>query len=150
MVVSAGGVGEGLGAIRARVGLLASMDILVCFEVELGRKALTAVRADDRANLQVNGPNVPLHQTRTRLKTALVPACVIPNALGLSPVNFLDIFVGVDGCGGAGGGRLSRLILGGKGRRGGSQRGLRRAPSGIRVVREVATVTGVGGQRLGG
>jgi len=51
MVVSAGRVGEGLGAIRARIGLLAGVDVLVCLEMELGRKALTAVRADNRANL---------------------------------------------------------------------------------------------------
>jgi len=68
MVVSAGWVGEGLGAIRARVGLLSGVDILMCFEVELGRKALTAVRADNGANLQVNRSNVPLHQTRARLE----------------------------------------------------------------------------------
>jgi len=64
MVVSAGGVGEGLGAIRARVGLLSSVDVLMRFEVELGRKALAAVRADNGANLQVNRSDVPLHQTR--------------------------------------------------------------------------------------
>jgi hypothetical protein len=149
MVVSAGWVGEGLGAIRARIGLLAGMDVLVCFEVELGREALAAVRADNRANLQVNGPDMPLHQTRARLKTTLVPACVVPNALGLSPSNFLDIIVGVDGCGGAGGGRLRRLIFGGKGRGGRRRRRLRGAPGGVRVVGEVATVKGVGGRRVG-
>jgi len=65
MVVSAGRVGEGLGAIGARIGLLAGavvllsvnrspdnnktdvLDVLVCFKVELGRKALSAVRADN-------------------------------------------------------------------------------------------------------
>jgi len=61
MVVSTGRVGEGLGAIRARIGFLASVDILVCFEVELGREALAALRADNRTNLQVNGANMPLH-----------------------------------------------------------------------------------------
>jgi len=61
MVMSTGGVGEGLGAIRARVGFLAGVNILMRFEMKLGREALTALRADNRANLQVNGPNVPLH-----------------------------------------------------------------------------------------
>jgi hypothetical protein len=149
MVVSAGRVGEGLGAIRARVGLLAGVDVLMCLEVELGREALTAVRADNRANLQVDGPNMPLHQTRARLKTALVSACVVPNAFGLSPRNFLDIVVGVDGCGGASGGRLRRLIFGGKGRGGRCRGCLRRTPSGVGVVGEVAVVTGVRGKRVG-
>jgi hypothetical protein len=106
MVVSAGRVGEGLGAIRAGVGLLAGVDVLMCLEMELGREALTALRADNGANLQVNGPNMPLHQTRARLEATLVPTCVVPNTLGLSASNLLDIFVGVDRSGGAGGGRL--------------------------------------------
>jgi len=92
---------------------------------------------------------MPLHQTRARLESTLVPAWVIPNALGLSAADLLDIIVGVDGSGGAGGGRLCRLIFGGKGRRGRSRRGLRRAPCGIGIVGEVAAVTGVGGQRVG-
>jgi hypothetical protein len=49
MVVSAGRVGEGLGAIGARIGLLAGVDVLMCFEMEFGRKALSAIRADNRA-----------------------------------------------------------------------------------------------------
>jgi len=51
MVVSTGRVGEGFGTIRARVGLLASVNVLMCFEMELGREALTALRADNGANL---------------------------------------------------------------------------------------------------
>jgi len=81
------------------------MDVLVCFEMELGREALTALRADNRANLQVNGPNVPLHQTRARLETTLIPICIVPNAFGLSTADPLDVFVGVDGRRGTGGRR---------------------------------------------
>jgi hypothetical protein len=150
MVVSAGRVGEGLGAIRTRIGLLAGVDVLMCFEVELGRKALTAVRADNRANLQVNGPNMPLHQTRARLETALVPTCIVPNTLGLSTTNPLDVIVGVDDRRGAGSRRgLHRLILGGKRRRGRSRGRLRRASGRIRVVRGVAAVIGARGRWVG-
>jgi hypothetical protein len=149
MVMSAGRVGEGLGAIRARVGLLASVDVLVCFEMELGREALTALRTDNGANLQVNSPNMPLHQTRTRLESTLIATCVVPKTLGLSATNSLDVIVGVDYRGGAGSGRLRRLVFGGKGRRGRSRGRLRRATGGIRVVREVAAVAGVRGKWLG-
>jgi hypothetical protein len=140
MVVSAGRVGEGLGAIRARVGLLTGVNVLMCFEVELGREALTALWADNGANLQVNSPHMPLDQTRARLETTLVPTCVVPNTLGLSTGNLLDVFVGVDGCGRASSRRLGRLILGGKGRRRGSSGGLWRTSGGMRVVGEVAVV----------
>lgn len=51
VMVSAGRVGESFGAIRARIGLLAGVDILVRFEVKLGRETLTAIRTDNRANL---------------------------------------------------------------------------------------------------
>jgi len=150
MVVATGRVGEGFSAIRARVGFLTSMNILVCFEVELGREALTALRADNRANLQVNGPNVPLHQTRARLETAFAPTWIVPNTLGLSAANPLDVIVGVDRRWGAGGGRrFSRLVLCGKGRRGRSRRRLGRAPSGMRVAREVAAVIGARGVWVG-
>jgi hypothetical protein len=54
MVVSAGRVGEGLGTIGARIRLLASVNILVCFEMELGREALTALRTDNRAERRGN------------------------------------------------------------------------------------------------
>jgi hypothetical protein len=119
---------------------LAGVDVLMCFEMKLGRKALAALRAGNRADLQVNGPNMPLHQTRTGLETTLVATRIVPNTLGLSTANFLDVIVGVDRCGGAGCGGLRRLILGGKGRRGRGWRGLRRASGGMRVVREVAAV----------
>jgi hypothetical protein len=108
MMVSAGRVGEGLGTIGARIRLLASVNILVCFEMELGREALTALRADNRANLQVNGPNMPLHQTRARLETTFVPTRIVPNTLGLSTTNPLDVFVSVDDRRGACGGRRLR------------------------------------------
>ena len=68
VMVSAGRVGESFGAIRARIGLLAGavhvslsvnrsshdtqgdvLDILMRFEVELGRETLTAIRTDNRA-----------------------------------------------------------------------------------------------------
>jgi len=120
---------------------LASVDILVCFKMELGREALTTLRADNRANLQVNGPNMPLHQTRARLETALVPTCIVPNTLGLSTTNPLDVIVGVDDRRGAGSGRLRRLVFGGKGRRRRCRRCMRRASGGMRVVGEVAAVT---------
>jgi len=92
---------------------------------------------------------MPLHQTRARLEATLVPSCVVPNALGLPPSNFLNIIVGVDGCGGACGGRLCRFIFGRKGRRGRGWRRLRRAPGGVGVVGEVALVAGVRGKRDG-
>lgn len=150
MVVSAGRVGEGFGAIRARVGLLAGVNVLVCFEMELGRKALTALRADNGANLQVDGANMPLHQARARLETALSPICIVPDTPGLSTTDPLDIFVGVNCRWGAGSGRrLCRLILGGKGGRGRGSRCLGRAPGGMRVAREVAAVIGTGGDRVG-
>jgi len=79
VVVSTGRVGESFGAVRARVGFLAGVNVLVCFEMELGRETLTALGADNRANLQVDGPNMPLDQARTRLETALVPVCIVPN-----------------------------------------------------------------------
>jgi hypothetical protein len=59
----------------------------------------------DVPNLQVNGPNVPLHQARARLETALIPTCVVPNALGLSTAGPEDVFVGIDGRRRASGGR---------------------------------------------
>lgn len=65
MVVSAGRVGECFWTIGTRVGFLAGMNILMGFEVELGRETLTALRADDGANFQVNSPDMPLHQTGT-------------------------------------------------------------------------------------
>jgi len=146
MVVSAGRVGECLGAIGARVGLLAGMNILMSFEMELGREALTALRADNGANLQVDGPNMPLHQARTRLETALAPICIIPNTLGLPTTAPLDVFVGVDNRRGAGSRRgLRRLVLGGKRRRGRGSGCLRRASGRVRVVGRVAAVTGIRG-----
>jgi hypothetical protein len=142
VMVSAGRVGESFGAIRARVGLLASVDILMCFEVELGRETLTALRTDNRANFQVDGSNVPLHQTGTRLETALIPVCIIPNTLRLSAANPLDVVVGVDGRRGArSGGRLLRLVLGREGRRGRGRRCMRGTSSGIRVAGGIAVVT---------
>jgi hypothetical protein len=116
----------------------------MCFEMELGRETLTALGADNGANLQVNSPDVPLYQTRTRLEATLMPTCVVPNTLGLSAGNPLDVIVGVDGCGGTGGGRLRRFILGGEGGGGRSLRRRWRASSGVGVAREVAGVTGVG------
>ena len=93
---------------------------------------------------------MPLHQTRARLETALVPVCIIPNTLGLSTANPLDVFVGIDGRRGAGGGRrLHGLVLGGKSRRGGSRGRLRRASGGMRVAREVAVVKRSGGCWVG-
>jgi hypothetical protein len=148
--VSAGRVGEGLGTIGARIRLLASVNILVCFEMELGREALTALRADNRANLQVNSSDMPLHQTRARLETTLIPAWIIPNTLGLSTASPLDVTISVDGCRGAGSGRrLHGLILGGESGRGGSRRRLRRASSGMRVTRQVTVVKGAGGCWVG-
>jgi len=146
MVVSAGGVGKCLGAIRARVGLLAGVDVLMCLEVELGREALTTLGADNRANLQVNGPNVPLHQTRARLKTTLFPVCIVPNTLGFSTVSPLDVLIGVDDSGGASSGRrLRRLILGGKGWGRGRGRCLGRTPSRVRVARSITAMLGASG-----
>jgi hypothetical protein len=119
------------------------MNVLVCFEMELGREALTALRTDNRAYLQVNGPNVPLHQTRARLETTLIPICIVPNALGLSAADPLDVVVGVDGRRGTGGRRrLRRFVLGGKRRRGGGDGRMRRASGGVGVVREITAVTG--------
>jgi hypothetical protein len=118
------------------------MNVLVCFEMEFGREALTALRADNRANLQVNGSNVPLHQTRARLEATLIPICIVPNALGLSTADPLDVVVGVDDRRGAGSRGLRRFVLGGKRRRGGGNGCLRRASGGVRVVREIAAVTG--------
>lgn len=105
MVVTTGRVGERLGAIRARVRLLASMDVLVRFEVEFGSKALTTLAADNGTNLQVNSPNVPLHQARTRLETTLIPTCISPDTLGFTPGQSFDVIVGVSSRWGAGSGR---------------------------------------------
>jgi hypothetical protein len=145
MVMSARRVGERLGAIRARVGLLAGVNVLMCFEMELGREALTAVRADNRANFQVNRPNVPLHQTRARLETTLNPTCAVPNTLGLSATHPLNVIVGVHDCRRTGSGRLCRLVLGRQGRRGRCRRCRGRAPGGMRVAGEVARVAGARG-----
>jgi hypothetical protein len=150
MVVSAGRVGEGLCAIGARVGLLASVDVLMCLEMELGREALTALRTDNRANLQMDGSNVPLHQTRARLKPALSPTCIVPNTPGLSTTHPLDVIVGIDGRRGTGSGRRrGRVILGGRRRRGRCRRRQRRASGGMRVAGEVAAVTGTRGCWVG-
>ena len=140
---------------------LNALDVLVCFEVELGREALTALGADngtermvstvqcrkgrDVPNLQVDGPNMPLHQTGARLETALAPVYIVPNALGLSTADPLDVLVGVDGRRGASGrGRWGGFVLGRKRGRGGGGWGLRRASGGVRVAREIAAVTGAG------
>lgn len=89
---------------------------------------------------------MPLHQTGTRLETTLNPACIVPDTLGLSTVNPLDVFVGIDGHRGAGSGRrLHGLILGGKSRRGGCRGCLRGASGGMRVARGITVVTGAGG-----
>ena len=105
----------------------------------------------DAPNLQVHSPDMPFYQTRAGLEPTLNPICIGPDTLGLFTSYPLDVIVGVDGCGGAGSGsRLRRLVLGGKGRRGRGRRGLGRAPGGMRVVREVATVTGSSGKRLRG
>jgi hypothetical protein len=150
MVMPTGRVGKGLGAIGTPVRLLAGVNVLMCFEMELGREILTALRADNRANLQVNSSNVPLHQTGARLETTLNPACIVPNTLGLSTANPLDVVVGVDGHRRAGSGRRLRgLVLGGKsgrGRSGGCPRG---ASGGMRVARGVTVVTGAGGCWVG-
>jgi len=108
VMVSAGRVGESFCTVGARVGLLASVDILMRFEVELGRKTLTALGTDHRANFQVDGPDMPLYQAGTRLKTALNPVCIVPNALGLSTTDPLNVFVGIDGRRGTGSGRRRR------------------------------------------
>jgi hypothetical protein len=121
------------------------VNVLVCFEMELGREVLAALRADNGTNLQVNRPHMPLHQTRARLKTALVPTCIVPNTLGLSTTAPLDVLVGVDGGRGAGSGRgLDRVVLGGKRRRGRSRGCLRRASGGMGVAREVAVMVRAG------
>jgi hypothetical protein len=94
---------------------------------------------------------MPLYQTRARLEPTLNPICIGPDTLGLFTSDPLDVIVGVDGCGGAGSGSgLCRFVLGGKGGRGRGRRGLGRAPGGMRVVREVATMTGSSGKRLRG
>jgi hypothetical protein len=150
MVMSTGRVGEGLGAIGARVGLLASMNVLMCFEMELGREALTALGTDNRANLQVNSSNMPLHQTGARLEATLIPTRIIPNTLGLSTAGPLDVGVGIDCRRGAGSGRgLHRLVLGRKSRRGGSRGRRRGAAGGMRVAGEVTMVKRVGGCWVG-
>jgi len=95
------------------------VNILMSLEMELGRETLTAFRADNGANLQVNSPNMPLYQTGAGLEAALIPTRIVPNTFGFSTTNPLDVFVGVDSRRGAGGGRrLGRLIFGGKRRRG--------------------------------
>jgi hypothetical protein len=150
MVMSTGRVGEGLGAIGARVGLLAGVNVLMCFEMELGREVLTALRADNRANLQVNSSNMPLHQTRARLETTLIATCIVPNTLGFSTDDPLDVVVGIGGRRGTGSGRRLRgLVLGGKSRRGGRRGRLWRASGRMRVTREVTVVTGTGGRQEG-
>lgn len=85
---------------------------------------------------------MPLHQTGTRLETALIPVGIIPNTLGLSAANPLDVVVGVDGRRGArSGGRLLRLVLGREGRRGRSRRCLRGTSSGMGVTGRITVVT---------
>jgi hypothetical protein len=125
------------------------VNVLMSFEMELGRETLPTLRADNGANLQVNSPNVPLHQTGAGLEATLIPTCVVPDTLGFSTTNPLDVIVGVDSCRGAGGGRrLRRLILGGKCGRG-RGRSMRGTSSGMRVVGEIATVTGTRGWWVG-
>jgi hypothetical protein len=146
MVMSTGRIGEGLGAVGTPVRLLAGVNVLMCFEMKLGREALTALRADNRANLQVNSSNMPLHQTGARLETTLNPACIVPDTLGLSTANPPDIVVGVDGRRGAGSGRrLHGLVLGGKSRRRWSRGCPWGASGGMRVARGVTVMMGAGG-----
>ena len=93
---------------------------------------------------------MPLHQTRARLETTLIPTCIVPNTLGLSTDNPLDVVVGIDGRRGAGSGRrLHGVVFGGKSRRGGRRRRLWRASGGMRVAREVTVVAGAGGCWMG-
>lgn len=126
------------------------MYVLMCLEMELCRETLTAFSTDNRANLQVDGPDMPLHQTGTRLETTLIPAYIVPDTLGLSAASPLDVLVSVDGRRGAGSGRrLCRLILAGKGRRGRSTRRPRRASGGMRVAGGIATVTSARRWRVG-
>jgi len=104
----------------------------------------------DVPNLQVNGPNMPLHQTRARLETALIPTCIVPNTPGLPTTGPLNVIVGIYGRRGAGSGRrLGRLILGGRRRRGRRRGRLWRASGRMRVAGEVAAVMRARGYRVG-
>lgn len=118
--------------------------------MELRRETLTTLRTDDGANLQVDRSNMPLHQAGTRLEAALITTCIVPNTLGLSTAQPLDVLVGIDCRRWTGSGRrLHRLIFGGKRGRSRGRRGLRRASGGMRVVGRIPVVTRARGRRVG-